>query len=347
MQKTIRQLAELVGGDIEGSPDTLITGVCGIKTAAAGDITFASKIRYEGFVAATQASAVVVGKKSRVRCAGVPLLRVEDPVAAIDEIAQLFAPAAPEFRPGIHPAAVVAEGASVDETACVGALCVVEDEAVVGPCTVLYPHVYIGHEAKIGGGCKLHPGAVVLDRCTLGDRVILHPGVVIGADGFGYDHGSGRPEKIAQLGRVEIEDDVEIGANSTVDRARFGRTIIRKNVKLDNLVHIAHNCAVGEGTAISGQVGISGSVDIGRNVLFGGQSGSKDNISIGDGAIITARAGLTKNVPPGAIICGYPDMPQDRFKQVVRVQMKLPQIYERLEKLEEKLAQQDGPSEDN
>ncbi len=336
-----------MGGTVEGNAGTVITGVCSIKTADAGDITFAAKIRYETLVADTKASAVVVRKDCPVKGVSAPLLRVDNPVEAFEKIVELFTPETPRFQPGIHPTAVIAKGASVDKTAHIGALCVVEEDAVIGPDTVLYPQVYIGRSVTVGSNCKIYPGAAVLERCKVGDRVILHSGVVIGSDGFGYKRINGKPEKIPQLGWVEIEDEVEMGANTTIDRARFGRTIVKKHAKLDNLVHIAHNCYIGEGTAISAQVGISGSVDIGKNVLFGGQSGSKDNLSIGDNAIITARAGLTKNVRPGAIICSYPDMEQDKFKRLTRLQMKLPQLYETVEKLGKKLLELDGSSTKN
>ncbi len=347
MQKTLKQLAEHVGGTVEGDAGTVITGVCSIKTADTGDITFAAKIRYETLVADTKASAVVVRKECPVRGARVPLLRVDNPAGAFEKIADLFAPETQRFYPGIHPTAVIAKGASVDKTAHIGALCVVEENSVIGPHTVLYPQVYIGRSVTVGGGCKIYPHAAVLERCRVGDRVILHSGVVVGSDGFGYKRINGKPEKIPQPGRVEIEDDVELGANTTIDRARFGRTIVRKHAKLDNLVHIAHNCSVGEGTAISALVGISGSVDIGKNVLFGGQAGSKDNLSIGDNAIITARAGLTKNVRPGAIVYSFPAMEQDKFMRLTKLQMKLPQLYETVEKLEKKLLELDGSSTKN
>ncbi len=347
MKKTLKQIAEIVGGKIEGG-DTGITGVSNIITAAPGDITLAAKMKYEVLIPNTKASAVVVRKECVIKNPSVSLLRVESPMEAFNRIAEMFAPEEPRFEPGIHPSAVIAESVTVDGTAHIGALCVVEENAVVGPDAILMPQVYIGRDVALGSGCRIYPGAVVLERCRLGKRVIVHSGAVIGADGFGYSRDeNGRPVKIPQQGWVEIEDDVELGANSTIDRARFGRTLIKKDAKLDNLVHIAHNCSVGRGTAISAQVGISGSVDIGDNVLFGGQSGAKDNISIGAGAIITARAGLTHNIPPAAVMCGFPDMPQDKFKKIVRLQMKLPQLFEKIKLLEKRLEKIDGFSEDN
>ena len=231
----------------------------------------------------------------------------------------------------------MAEGAVVEAGAHIGALSVVEAGAVIGAGTVVCARVYVGHRVKIGRDCRLHPGSIVMERCILHDRVILQPGAVIGADGFGFGRDEqGRPVKIPQLGWVELEDDVEVGANSTVDRARFGRTLLERGVKLDNLVHVGHNVRLGQGCALSALVGVSGSVDVGKNVLFGGQAGVRDNLSIGDGAIITARTAVLHDVNPGEIQSGFPGLPSKKYLKLYALYRKLPQLFDKIKKLEEK-----------
>jgi len=201
---------------------------------------------------------------------------------------------------------------------------------------------------RVGCDCRIHPGCVVMERCILHNRVLLQPGAVIGGDGFGFSRDEqGRPVKIPQLGWVELEDDVEVGSNSTVDRARFGRTLLEKGVKLDNLVHVGHNVRLGQGCALSGQVGISGSVDVGKNVLFGGQAGVRDNISIGDNAMITARTAVLHDVEAGATFSGFPGLPKKQYIKLYVLHRKLPQLFDKVKRLEERLAQFDGSTKDN
>ena len=228
---------------------------------------------------------------------------MDNPAEAFAKLLEVFSPPPIPFVPGIHPTAVVASDAEIGVDVTIQAFAVVESGARIGARTVIGSHSYIGHHAILGDDCRVYPHVTVRERSVIGNRVILHPGAVIGSDGFGYEIRDGRQQKIPQTGIVQIDDDVEIGANSTVDRARFGRTWIQEGVKIDNLVQIAHNVTIGEHSIICAQVGISGSVRIGSYVTLAGKVGVNGHIEIGDGAIVTAMAGITKSVPPREVLC--------------------------------------------
>jgi len=236
-----------------------------------------------------------------------------DPSDAFNAVIALFTPPPEKYAPGIHPTAVISPRATVPESVHVGAGVVIEDDVVIGMNTVLLPNVYIGRKSKIGADCLLYPNVVIRERCLLGNRVILHAGVVIGADGFGYKSGPAGHEKIPQVGIVQIDDDVEIGANSCVDRARFGRTWIRRGTKIDNLVQVGHNVEVGEQGMIVAQVGIAGSCRLGKGVILAGQAGLSGHLQIGDGSIVMGQAGVSKNLEPGAIVIGAPAIDRREF----------------------------------
>jgi UDP-3-O-[3-hydroxymyristoyl] glucosamine N-acyltransferase len=333
------ELAALVGAAIpEGTGDIEITGVASLQEARPGDITFFGNPRYLAQLRASKASAAIVPEGFDEPIAPV-LLRVENPSAAFAAAVAAFAPVDPPAVEGVHPSAVVDPGVTLAFGVSVGPLSVIEAGAVIGEGSVIGSGCLIGREVRIGSGCRLYPGAIIRERCILGDRVILQPGAVIGSCGFGYEFQGGRHVKIPQTGIVEIENDVEIGANTTIDRARFGRTVIGEGSKIDNLVQIAHNVQVGSHTIICSQVGIAGSTRVGSYVTLAGQVGLAGHLEIGDKAIIGAQSGLSKNVPPESMVIGAPAKPIKEWKQNNFYISQLGKLFERVKELEGKLSE--------
>ncbi|MBI4026966.1 MAG: UDP-3-O-(3-hydroxymyristoyl)glucosamine N-acyltransferase [Verrucomicrobia bacterium] len=336
MHRTSAELADFAAGKLEGDPSLLITGVAGLREARDGQVSFLEHPRYAGLLAATRASVVLVAADVETP-KGRTVIRVSQPGAAFSKMVALFAPAPVRFPPGVHPRAHVDSSASVHPSAAIQPFAVIEAGVRIGANTVVGAGVYIGHEACVGEECMLYAGVVVRERCLLGNRVILHPGVVIGSDGFGYEFVGGHYEKVPQVGIVQIEDDVEIGANTTVDRGRFGRTWIKRGVKIDNLVQIAHNVIIDEHTAIAAQAGISGSTIIGKHVRIAGQVGTVGHIEIGDGAILYAQSGVHQDVPPGQSVFGYPAQEHKAALKTHAHIRRLPRLIERIRKLEEQV----------
>jgi UDP-3-O-[3-hydroxymyristoyl] glucosamine N-acyltransferase len=219
----------------------------------------------------------------------------------------------------------------------IGPFAIIEDNVILGDDTIVYGNSYIGHDTNIGTKCIIYPNVSIRERITLGNRVIIHCGTVIGSDGFGFAKIRGVQEKIPQIGTVLIEDDVEIGANVTIDRARFDKTIIGKGTKIDNLVQIAHNVIIGENCIIVAQAGISGSTIVGKGVILAGQAGLVGHITVGDGAVAAAQAGVTKSIPAHTMVSGYPARPHDVAKRVNACVQNLPQLYKRIKELEQKI----------
>jgi len=330
----LSELCSLIGArHDEGSFDPEITGVASLQEARKGDITFFASPRYLAQLRASKASAVIVSAGCEESVTPV-LLRVENPSAAFAVAVAAFAPADIPPEPGVHPSAVVDPSVVMGEGVSVGPTAVIEAGAVIGERSIVGPGCLVGREVRVGRECRLHQGVIIRERCLLGDRVILQPGVVIGSCGFGYEFQSGRHIKIPQTGIVEIGDDVEIGANATVDRARFGRTVIGEGSKIDNLVQIAHNVQVGPHTIICAQVGIAGSTRIGAYVTLAGQVGLAGHIEIGDKAVIGAQSGLSKNVPSGSMVIGAPAKPMKEWKQANFYISQLGKLYERVKELE-------------
>lgn len=335
---TVADLSALVSGTFDPQHAAVpISGPAALAEAQAGEISFFGHPRYTSDLRVTKASAVLVPSDFDGTTPAV-CIRVEDPSSAFTVITQQFIrpPEAP--APGCHPSAVVAPGAKVSPEATVHALAVVESGAEIGPRTVIGAGCYIGADAKIGADVFLHPRVMVREACIVGDRVIVHCGAVIGSDGFGYDTKDGRHTKIPQIGRVVIGDDVEIGANTTIDRARFGRTVIGEGTKIDNQVMIAHNVVIGRHCIICAQVGISGSTQIGDHVILAGQAGLVGHIKVGAGSIVGAQSGLSNDLPPKSIVVGSPPRPIGEWKRsIVRID-RLADLYDRVKKLEQERA---------
>jgi UDP-3-O-[3-hydroxymyristoyl] glucosamine N-acyltransferase len=333
----LSELSALVGASFDaGSGDPEITGVASLQEAREGDVTFFSNPRYLAQLRASKASAVIVPAECEERITPV-LLRAENPSTAFATAVAAFAPKEIIPAPGIHPSAVVDSSVALGDGVSIGPNAVIEAGVVIGNGTIIDSGCLIGREVRIGKECRIFHGAIIRERCLLGDRVILQPGVVIGSCGFGYELQGGRHVKIPQTGIVEIGHDVEIGSNTTIDRARFGRTVIGEGSKIDNLVQIAHNVQVGPHTIICAQVGIAGSTRIGAYVTLAGQVGLAGHIDIGDKAVIGAQSGLSKNVPAESMVIGAPAKPIKEWKQSNFYISQLGKLYERVKELEEEV----------
>ena len=333
---SLQDLTDLVGGKLirNGSCETL-RGFESLDKARPDEISFFGNERYAKQLAATSAGAVFVPRAAVEAPEATALIEVDNPVTAFDLVIREFASPKPAFEPGIHPTAAVAEDVAIDpQQVSVGANAVIESGASVGNGTRIGSGAVIEQGAKVGEDCEIHANAIVNYGCLLGDRVILHSCAVIGADGYGFQLVEGRHQKIEQLGIVRIEDDVEVGANTCIDRARFGETVIGEGTKIDNLVQIGHNCIVGKHCLIVSQTGLSGSARIGDYVTLAAKSGVGGHIEIGDRAVVGGAAGCISDVPAGQTVFGYPAKP---MKEELRTKMflkRLPGLFDRVKKLE-------------
>ena len=334
MDATLEELARLVGGKVTGDGKTVIRAVNGIKEAGPGDITFLANSKYAPLLSSTKAAAVIVADGTT---APIPTLTAKNPDLAFGKVAEHLSGSAWRPAPGVHPTALVAKSAKLGKNVSVGAGTVVEENASIGDNAVLYPQVYVGRDSAIGADALIYPQVVIREKCQIGARVILHSGTVIGSDGFGYATEKGVHHKIPQVGIVVLEDDVELGANVTVDRARFGRTVIGKGTKIDNLVQIGHNVVLGQGCLLVSQAGIAGSTRLGNYVVMAGQSGLIGHLEIGDGAIITAQSGLTKDVAPAAVMSGSPASDRRTHLKELAALSKLPDALQELRKLRQEI----------
>ena len=334
--KSLADLAELVGGRVIGDPDVTIEKVSPIEDAAPGDITFLGHPRYRRYLGACKASAVIVADES-LDGGPLNLLQVDDPYRAFARIHGLFNPPALHAS-GTSPQAVVDSTAVIGTDVSLYPYCHVGKDARVGDGTVLMPGVSIGRGAWLGRGCVLHSNVTVEDGCRIGDGVILHAGVVIGSDGFGYaGHGPQRL-KVPQAGIVEIGDDVEIGANTTVDRATIGSTRIGTGTKIDNLVQIGHNVVIGERCLIIAQAGIAGSAVVGDDVVIAGQAGISDHVEIGARSIIGPKSTVVRSVEPGSVLSGLVEAaPHKQWLRAIRLLPRLPALWRRVAEIERSL----------
>ncbi len=342
LTKTLSELAQEVGGKVIGDGRAIIRNVASIEEAEPGEITFLANPRYHTYLGRCRASAVIVSpgviQDDSIRERGRGYLEVSDPYVAFARVLQIFTP------PPTHDRKISAL-AYVDPTASLGEEVTLFPSVFVGPGvrvgrqTVLYPGVFLGNGVQVGDDCVFHPNVVVRERCCVGNRVILHAGVVVGSDGFGYaGQGDGRV-KIPQVGIVEIQDDVEIGANTTVDRATLGKTVIGRGTKIDNLVQIAHNVIVGDNSIIAAQVGIAGSTRIGKDVTLAGQVGIVNHVHIGDGAMIGPQSGIPRSVPSRAVLSGgIAAAPHHEWLKVITLLPQLPKLWKLVRALEKQVS---------
>ena len=339
----LSEVVEKVGGKLDGDGGINIVGVAGIAEAEQGEISFIANPRYASEAAVTKASAVIVSEDWSADCPAA-LIRTRNPDEAFAKVAMLFYTAPARPAAGVHPSAVVAADVEIGSNVSIGALCVIEAGAKIGDGTVICPQCYIGRKAVLGKDCWLYPQVSLREEVKIGNRTIVHNGTVIGSDGFGYSvDGNGVRTKIPQIGIVEIGDDVEIGTNVAIDRARFGKTRIGNGVKIDNLVQIAHNVVIGDHVVVIAQVALAGSVHIGDKVIIAGQAGVAGHLHVGAGAVIGAKAAVTKDVEPGEYVIGVPAMPAAKFKRtqagimlLPKLKVRVTELAERIRKLEER-----------
>ncbi|MES2705352.1 MAG: UDP-3-O-(3-hydroxymyristoyl)glucosamine N-acyltransferase [Verrucomicrobiota bacterium] len=339
MNILLSDLLLLVDGHLlSGVPEMVITGFSSLKEAGPGDLSFFSDSRYESTLSLTRASAVLVSAGSILPPAGVACILVANPSRAFDTVVDRFGFQPPVSVPGVHPTAVVAESAVFNPgKVCIGPQAVISGEVVLGDGTEIGAGCYIGPGVAIGAHCRLAANSTVQGGCLLGDRVIIHSGTVIGADGFGYEFEDGQHRKVRQSGIVQIDNDVEIGAGTMIDRARFGRTWIGAGTKIDNLVQIGHNAVIGRHCIIVSAVAIAGSAVIGDYVVIAAQSGVAGHVSIGSKTTLGARSGVTKDLPAGGIYMGFPAAPMQKERRRLAAVRRLPELMARVQELEERL----------
>ncbi len=333
---TLGELARCTGGEIvRGSVDFPIHGIAALDVASPADASFLGNPKYHAQFLETRAGVVIVPRGVADGPETTALVAVENPSVAFAILVKHFAARVAAFAPGIDPRACVHPTAEVDAATCrVHAGAVVQAGAMIGAGCEIGPNAVIGEQARIGASCRIMANAVVRERCVLGDRVILQPGVVIGSDGYGYELVDGRHQKIDQVGIVEIHDDVEVGSNTTIDRARFGKTVIGEGTKIDNLVQVGHNCVIGKHCLVVAQTGIAGSAQIGDYVTIAAQVGVAGHLKIGDRVVLAARSGVTKSLEGDRVYSGKPAVPmrEDTLNQAcVR---RLPKLIDRIKALE-------------
>lgn len=334
MKKKLRELAEWVGGTVLGDGEVEISRVAALEDAQSGEITFIAHPKHLSKMGETKASAVIVSNE--ITQADKPLLCVTNPYLAFAKILTLFSQET--YQPkGIDPNTWISPTAHLGKDLSFYPFVYIGDRCQIGDRVTIYPGVYVGKDSSIGEESILYPNVSIYPRTVIGKRVILHSGVVVGSDGFGYVKDGRRNVKIPQVGGVEIGDDVEIGANTTIDRGALGKTIIRRGVKIDNLVQVAHNVVIGEDSIIVAQVGISGSTKVGSNVILAGQVGVVDHIEIGDNVSVGAQSGVTHDLAPNQGYIGSPALPQREFLRAATVFPKLPEMRKALLEIEKRL----------
>lgn len=331
------ELAAICGpGRLEGSTTESLRAIASLALARSGDVTFLGNPKYRSAVATTQGSLVIVPEDhSGGPSTNQVFFRVANPSLAVALLCRrLEQQLWPRPPAGVHPSAVVDPSARIGSGVTIGPLCVVEAGAGVGDNAWLEAGVYLGRNVRIGADCRLFPGVKVMAECIVGARVILQAGVVLGADGFGYETVRGRHEKVPQIGNVIVGDDVEIGANSTVDRARFNATVIGEGTKIDNLVQVGHNVTIGKHCIVCAQVGISGSTTLDEYVVLGGQAGVAGHITIGRGAKVDGQTGVNSNLAPGSFVKGSPCLPYNLEQRLNVLRKRIPDLFKRVDALE-------------
>ncbi len=339
MKVTTQKIADLLNGELVGNGDIPITELAKIEEAEEGSITFLANPLYTPHVYTTGASAIVVSKNFVPEKPIKPvLIKVDDPYSAFTDLLEWYNGTVFQ-KTGIEPHSFIHPSAKIGKNVYVGAFAYIDEQAEIGNNVKIYPHVFIGANVKIGDNTVLYSGAKIYHDCKIGSNCIIHAGAVIGSDGFGFAPNGKDYKKIPQIGNVVIENNVEIGANTTIDRATLGATLIRSGVKLDNQIQVGHNVEIGENTVIAAQSGISGSSKIGKNCQFGGQSGVAGHLKVGDNVKVGAKTGISGNVKDGETLIGAPALPADRFRKSSILFKKLPELYEDIKQLKKLISE--------
>lgn len=338
MQFTASQIAALAGGVVEGDGDVVISSFAKIEEGHPGAISFLANPRYTHFIYDTKSSAVLVSNafipERPLNCT---LIRVNDPYATVASLMDMASKMLQPNPSGIEQPCFIADGVKLPDDIYIGAFAYIGKGAKIGNGAKIYPHAYIGENSAVGDDAIIYSGVTIYHNCKIGNRCIVHSGAVIGADGFGFAPVNGHFNKIPQLGNVVIDDDVEIGANTTVDRATMGSTHIKQGTKLDNLIQVAHNCAIGQNTVMAAQSGIAGSTKIGDNCMIGGQVGFAGHIDVGNNVQIGAQSGIPSNVKEGSRLMGSPAMDIKKYARQVVLEKNLQNLYDRVKVLETEL----------
>ncbi len=337
---TLLEITEAIGAALppDADPDQTITGAASLEDAQAGDIAFFEHPKYLRAVRVTRAGVVLVPTAFEEALTAITL-RVASPTTAFSTILEMLAKPEVGPPPGIHPTAVVHPSATIDPAACIHPYAVIEPGVVIGADCSVGAHAFIGRDSQLGAGCVIHPHAVLYRRTILGARVTIHSGTIIGSDGFGYRLEAGRHEKVVHRGNVQIDDDVEVGAGTTIDRARFGRTWIQTGTKIDNLVQIAHNVVIGPHCLIIAQTGISGSARLGKYVVLAGQVGVVGHVEIGDQVVVAAKSGVSKDTAGGQTLMGMFGVPMKEARELVAHYHRLPKTVAKIKTLEQEVAE--------
>ena len=350
MEFKAKQIADLIGGRVEGNDDATVSTFAKIEEGKEGAISFLSNPKYNHYIYETKSPVVIVNDDFKLeRPVSATLIRVHDAYEAVAKLLQLYAQMQPK-KQGVDPKASISPSATIGECTYIGPYAVIGDNAEIGDGAQIYPNAVVGDGVKIGKGTTIRANVTIYEGCKIGNNVTIHSGAVIGADGFGFAPSQEGYDKIPQIGIVVIEDNVEIGANTCIDRSTMGQTIIRKGVKLDNLIQIAHNCEVDENTVMSAQVGLAGSTKVGKWCMFGGQVGLAGHLHIGDKTFIGAQSGVISNTKGNEQLLGSPTMDPKLFFKAQAVIRRLPDMYKELnlmkKELEELRKQQPNKTED-
>ncbi|MFH1321564.1 MAG: UDP-3-O-(3-hydroxymyristoyl)glucosamine N-acyltransferase [Bacteroidota bacterium] len=345
MEFSAEQISELLGGQIEGNPEIVINKVSKIENGSPNSISFLANPKYTPYIYSTNASIVIVNKNFvPEQPINATLIRVDDPYQCFAKLLNTY-DKEKQNKTGIERSSYISKKAQLGKNVYIGAFAYVADNVIIGDNVKLYPHVYVGDNVEIKSGTVLYAGAKVCPGCKIGANCTIHMGVIIGGDGFGFTLQCDNDyQKVAQIGNVVIEDNVEIGANTAIDRATLGSTIIKKGVKLDNLIQIAHNVEIGENTVIAAQTGIAGSTKIGRDCMIGGQVGIVGHITIADKVKIAAQSGISSNLKEGEIVQGSPSFYIGDYKRAYVLFRRLPELQNRIKELEKELRKLKQPA---
>ncbi len=337
----VSQIALIVNGKVEGDPNATVDSFGKIEEAKQGQLSFLANPKYEEFLYTTKASVLIINEAYELRQpVATTLIRVPDAYTAFATLLSKYQEIMQQQLSGVQEPSYISKTVSYGKQVFIGAFAYLGEKVKIGDNTKIYPQVYIGNNVTIGDNCIIHPGVRIYHDCIVGNHVTIHAGTIIGSDGFGFaPQADGSFKKVPQIGNVMIEDHVEIGSNTTIDRATIGSTIIRSGAKLDNLIQIAHNVEIGNSSVIAAQAGISGSTKIGKGVMIGGQAGIVGHIQLGDGAKVNAQSGVSKSIDPGKAVTGSPAHDYTSALRSQAVTRKLPELEKRVKELEARMAQ--------